>query len=612
MAKEITKKINSQFNPTYMGYGAPIYAMGGNIKQPHGDPYEYKKEGDKYYTRKKGNKTWILTGGKSKEAIASRVFKEDNEKNINKIESADTAKEKNAIKGKQQMLVDAGYDIGKTGVDGVWGRNSQAAFEKYMTDMQNKESIVSPSAIDNLNINNPLPLLKEKPINQEFNIHGRHLQAKMPVLEEYKEENKSAKKAKETVGGKVRDFAARNMPSSVGKSASLMAADFLNIEDIITDKSISKEGKSFLQGLAIGREPGVYNFSGDYKKTYGAGMSDYKNMSKGAKEISTKLGQFSMKVNEDGSIEIIDQYNFNAQDEDSTIGVKKAPTREEVDALQKQNLLQKMLSAGKLASNQEDPYDMVRYGIAPVFGSTNDEGAPVNIKLAPMPKAMGGAIPTYGLGSWIGQDSEGENPNLDRFNVASGAIGAGAGVASQFVGSLGKGKGASAGSGALQGLAAGSMFGPIGMGIGALAGGAMGLIQHRQQQQAERGALRQQRTEQLLNNLPEQQEYLMAYGGKLRPIELKNGIKEEMEHTKSKKVARRIAKEHLEEHPDYYSKLKKAGLADSYPMGGSIDNGGTHEQNPLGGVPIGNKGLVEEGEYIWESPNGKYVFSNRY
>lgn len=43
-----------------------------------------------------------------------------------------------------------------------------------------------------------------------------------------------------------------------------------------------------------------------------------------------------------------------------------------------------------------------------------------------------------------------------------------------------------------------------------------------------------------------------------------------------------------------------------------VDNGGTHEQNPLGGIPVGfdqngTPNLVEEGETIWND----YVFSNR-
>lgn len=39
--------------------------------------------------------------------------------------------------------------------------------------------------------------------------------------------------------------------------------------------------------------------------------------------------------------------------------------------------------------------------------------------------------------------------------------------------------------------------------------------------------------------------------------ELELGVKTEMEHTNDPEVAREIAKDHLTEHPRYYSKLKK-------------------------------------------------------
>lgn len=42
--------------------------------------------------------------------------------------------------------------------------------------------------------------------------------------------------------------------------------------------------------------------------------------------------------------------------------------------------------------------------------------------------------------------------------------------------------------------------------------------------------------------------------------ELTKGIKTEMEHTNDKKVAKRIAKHHLDEHPNYYKALKKMEL----------------------------------------------------
>ena len=43
-------------------------------------------------------------------------------------------------------------------------------------------------------------------------------------------------------------------------------------------------------------------------------------------------------------------------------------------------------------------------------------------------------------------------------------------------------------------------------------------------------------------------------------------------------------------------------------------NGGTHETNPLGGIPVGQKARVEEGEYKFTDPDTKesYIFSNRF
>ena len=42
--------------------------------------------------------------------------------------------------------------------------------------------------------------------------------------------------------------------------------------------------------------------------------------------------------------------------------------------------------------------------------------------------------------------------------------------------------------------------------------------------------------------------------------QLEMGIKVEHEHTEDEDKARRIALDHLDEKPDYYTKLKKAGL----------------------------------------------------
>ncbi len=123
---------------------------------------------------------------------------------------------------------------------------------------------------------------------------------------------------------------------------------------------------------------------------------------------------------------------------------------------------------------------------------------------------------------------------------------------------------------------------------------------------------------------------IKAYGGSINPSELSKGIKEEMEHTTSKKVSKKIAKEHLLEHPDYYTKLKKAGLAESYGMGSFMNNanpsnlpvydrltefknGGSHEESKFGGIPVGSNALTEEGEFQYTTKSGeKYIFTDRF
>ena len=42
--------------------------------------------------------------------------------------------------------------------------------------------------------------------------------------------------------------------------------------------------------------------------------------------------------------------------------------------------------------------------------------------------------------------------------------------------------------------------------------------------------------------------------------QLRMGIKTEHEHTNCSKLAKQIAKAHLVEHKDYYTRLRKAGL----------------------------------------------------
>lgn len=56
-----------------------------------------------------------------------------------------------------------------------------------------------------------------------------------------------------------------------------------------------------------------------------------------------------------------------------------------------------------------------------------------------------------------------------------------------------------------------------------------------------------------------------------RRHELAVGQREEMEHTKSPRIARRIAEDHLREDPDYYEKLQRCGLVKPPRRNPSID-----------------------------------------
>lgn len=45
---------------------------------------------------------------------------------------------KKNVKEMQQLLIDEGFDVGKSGADGLWGKNTQAAFDKYTARANNR------------------------------------------------------------------------------------------------------------------------------------------------------------------------------------------------------------------------------------------------------------------------------------------------------------------------------------------------------------------------------------------------------------------------------------------------------------------------------------------
>jgi len=186
------------------------------------------------------------------------------------------------------------------------------------------------------------------------------------------------------------------------------------------------------------------------------------------------------------------------------------------------------------------------------------------------------------------------NPMQEQYFLG-GFLGQGSGIAGMGAGMLaglvpGQNKqgntsiGGSAAKGALGGIAAGAALGPIGMGVGALVGGLGGLFtgKRRQKQElAEQAEIEQQRKDDAMRNALSQLNFSnssnlpMAYGGNL---------------------------------PN----------TTEIPIGSftHFANGGTHESNPLGGIPQGynSKGQLrttEENEGKFKFPEGDYIFSNR-
>lgn len=73
-------------------------------------------------------------------------------------------------------------------------------------------------------------------------------------------------------------------------------------------------------------------------------------------------------------------------------------------------------------------------------------------------------------------------------------------------------------------------------------------------------------------------------------IQIDKGSKEELEHTKSKKEATRIAMDHLYDDPNYYTKLEDAGLTEDAPVN-NVGSGKIGGCEP-GQAPPGNKFML--------------------
>jgi len=63
--------------------------------------------------------------------------------------------------------------------------------------------------------------------------------------------------------------------------------------------------------------------------------------------------------------------------------------------------------------------------------------------------------------------------------------------------------------------------------------------------------------------------------------------------------------------PNYMPTFENGG--DILDRVSEFKNGGLHEINPNGGIPVGQNALTEEGEFMYTTKKGKkYIFSNRF
>lgn len=175
---------------------------------------------------------------------------------------------------------------------------------------------------------------------------------------------------------------------------------------------------------------------------------------------------------------------------------------------------------------------------------------------------------------------DGTGPSFLQTNAGgiAGLTGLATGVMDQT--KFGKTKGGSALSGAASGAAAGAALGPLGMAGGAVLGAVGGLLKAKKAQEAENA------------------------------LEVENRFK-----------ANALLASNLPGQPTYVPTFAKGGFLTSYLYNNLNDQdnttyyqaGGTHNQNPHGGIPIGKNALTEQGEFRYDSKTkGSYVFSNKF
>lgn len=226
----------------------------------------------------------------------------------------------------------------------------------------------------------------------------------------------------------------------------------------------------------------------------------------------------------------------------------------------------------------------------------------------PLQYDLGGNMMQGVTGGAGGSDSSGSDFNGAGLATIGNALGSGLQSTGSSFGTIG--------GGALKGASAGMAFGPIGAAVGGAIGLVGGIFTNKKRKEAEEAQKEQER--QMLTAQKQQQLLSMPQSS--------GGIGYETRLNPTQETRKGFGYSVTQMNPlqnvnGGYLKLYSHGGPVNYTQDSSKSlvsymGGGTHQQNPLGGIPLGKtingkQNTVEQGETSFKFKEGKYVFSNR-
>lgn len=158
-----------------------------------------------------------------------------------------------------------------------------------------------------------------------------------------------------------------------------------------------------------------------------------------------------------------------------------------------------------------------------------------------------------------------------------------------------------AGSGAVSGASTGAMFGPWGAVIGGAVGGVAGHFSEEQQKESEGQD----------NSIGQAASITQGAIGIAGSLKGRGNVPQQGVQSSNPPIIQQpLVSQQVGMNPN--NSNPQLVTPTQFAMGGNtqlseINNGGTHEQNPNGGVPMGQTASVEQGETKWED----YIFSDR-